>query len=142
MEHTFGDFATKRTIIPTGNTGYTNGYYLFDEFPDKNSLKPFKTETTQTLDFGNLNKSWFDLAGEGDRIEKYKFGCRFGSVSQSFYNVLLEFARLQDEGLMVNIHPNIDDLPPIMTGKFKLSGYEKNSWDVSLRSFNFEFQEM
>ena len=151
FEHTFGDFADtdkssssqrpKRTIIPTSNNGYTNGYYEFDEDPDMGSIKITKKDLFQTLKYANGKTVWFDKSGEGDRVEKYNFGCKFSNVSQSFYDVLLEFQRLQDKGHTVNIHPNISDLPDVLRGRFKVSGSEKNQWDLTLRSFNFEFME-
>ena len=141
FEHTFQDFEDKRTIIPTGNNGYQNGYYEFAEDPDLASLKVTKRDTFKQLTYQDDKKVWFDKSGEGDRIEKYNFGCKFSDVSQSFYDVLLEFQRLQKKGHTMNIHPNVDDLPNVLRGIFKISGVDKNQWDLSLRSFNFEFVE-
>lgn len=117
------------------------GFYTFTEYPDLGSLtwgtrNQFKGH--ELLD-GVLKK--YSLSCLGDNGDKYILKGHFSWVSQTFWKALVKFGEWQARGRLLNLHPHITDLPPVITGYMEIGEKSKDIWDLSKRSFSFVFTE-
>lgn len=100
----------------------------FYQWPEENSLT-----------ITNKEKGEFGLAK--DRILKV-VTAKFNYCSQVLWDQIELLLSWQDRGYLLNLHPNIDDLEYTLTGKLTVKDYKKDHWDLSLRSFTLEFEEV
>ena len=120
------------------------GFYTFTERPDLGSLswsmRPFSKQ--QELLDSTLRK--FTSMGLEDQIRKYTLSAHFSYVGQIFWDTLMVFLEWQHRGRLLCLHPNIDDLPPVLVGYMNIvedKQISKNFWDMSRRSFDLIFTE-
>jgi hypothetical protein len=93
-------------------------------------------QSTIGIDYEDRTTTGLYKAGK-----KIKLSCNIAYCPQDFWNQLETLLKWQDRGYSLNLHPNLDDIPYVLTGKIKISSIKKDNWDLSLRSFNLEFEE-
>ena len=81
-----------------------------------------------------------DVSGTGDRL-RYSLSASFVNISQDDWEKIQGLLRWQRNGYMLTLHPYLDDLPNVLVGYLNIKSIQKNFWDLSRRSFQFEFKE-
>jgi hypothetical protein len=100
----------------------------YEVWPEHDSLKISKVERAGTT----------SLYG---KKERYVVSFRLNYVSQEFWDQFELITEWQEKGFLLNLHPYINDLPLTLTGKLNIKDYNKDNWDLNLRSFTVEFTE-
>lgn len=72
---------------------------------------------------------------------RMQISARFPLVSQAFWDQLEIVLGWQQRGHSINIHPYLNDVPNVLTGKISVSDIKKESWDLTKRSFTLTFIE-
>ena len=122
-------------------TKMSNGYYQFADFPVLSSLNYDYVKTDKTVK--TASNTLYNI-GDGfqDRTERMYLKCHFSNIGQDMWDKIMEFKRWQDRGYTLNLHPGVDDLPPVMTGYMTISGLTKSEHPLlTYRSFDFYFEE-
>ena len=119
-----------------------NGYYTFTEYPIRSSLAIDEIYPETKVSLADGSAKIFHTTSEGDKGVRYRIRCRFENVPSTMWDKLMVLLNWQRKGNMLNLHPMYDDLPSVMTGRMRLSNITKTYWDLSYRSFNFEFEEL
>jgi len=122
----------------------TAGYYTFTERPDLDSLSWSMRGFSKQQELLDSTLRKFTSMGLEDQIRKYTLSAHFSNVGQTFWNNLAVLKEWQDRGRLLCLHPNIDDLPPVMVGYMSIvedRQISKNFWNFAYRSFDFTFVE-
>ena len=128
-----------------GTDDAADGFYTFTEYPDFGSVSWRRRtgERKQTLLDGTM-RGWSIASSLGDSIQKYTLRAHFSHVSQTFFDNLMILKEWQMRGRLLTLHPNIDDLPPVLVGFMSIpdeSEMAKDFWDLGKRSFDLTFTE-
>ena len=118
------------------------GYYQLTEYPVRSSLAvDIIDQSIQSILADSTAKIYYPMS-EGDKGTRYKIRCRFENVPATMWEKLMTLYRWQKKGNLLNFHGKWDDIPPVMTGFMTISNVSKAlMWDLTYRSFNFEFEE-
>ena len=119
-----------------------DGYYEFTETADRNSIRfdIINDESTSRLADGSLNFAY--PSSDADRGDRFILYARFSNVPETMWQKLMVLYRWQKRGNFLNLHPQLNDLPPTMTGIMRISNITKSDhWDLTYRSFDFTFEE-
>lgn len=122
----------------------TSGYYPFTERPDLGSLSWGRRRTTQTQELLDSTLREFSSMGLEDQVQKHVLNAHFSNVGQTFWNNMMKFKEWQMRGRLLCLHPNVDDLPPVLVGYMQIvedKQVSKNFWNFAYRSFDFLFVE-
>ena len=125
-----------------GTDDAANGFWEFDEFPDRASItyELVEPHRNQRLPVNTLRH--FDSAGLGDRTRKHVFNCEFSSVTQTFIDNLMILRDWSQRGWLLNLHTGIDALPPTLTGIMDFRLISKDHWDLTRSRITFSFLEV
>ena len=132
------DNVTVEHAIGTDDTA--SGYYTATEHPDIGSVSYDKISSQTQTQLVNNTVSHHDPAGGRTR---YWLTDTYTDVPQAFYDnmVMLEKQCLVNNRNLV-FRPFIDDLPAVMVGRIRVTGFNKQYWDYGYRSFQFRFEEV
>jgi len=122
----------------------TAGYYTFTERSDLGSLSWERRRTTKTQELLDSTLREFSSIGLEDQVQKYVLNAHFSNVGQTFWNNMMIFKEWQMRNRLLCLHPNIDDLPPVLVGYMKIvedKRVTKDFWNMAYRSFDFQFIE-
>lgn len=135
---------------PTGYS-YGNIHLYVDELWVEHAGGVNYADTDGCLDFGRycvwpeqgsieLNEIE-DVTTLNYKRKRLQIRCRFPMVSQTFWDQMEIILSWQQRGFSINIHPYLNDIPNVLTGKIAIRDLKKESWDLSTRSFTLEFTE-
>lgn len=112
------------------NFGATDGcvdFERYNAFPLQDSLQVDK----KVADTGFYHEK-----------KKYIIKARFEDVKQSLWDSIEMLLEWQERGYLLNLHPALNDVRNVITGKLKITNFKKDFWHLGYRSFDFEFTEM
>jgi len=144
LEHVYNPIS-ERTIY--GNTAANSGdddnvgYYEIATWPEEGSVSWKEIDQESEVALANKGMEWYDATGYGERNAKYEITAKFTNVSSDIWDKLEALKRIQKNGYKLNLHPYIDELPSVLTGKMYIDGVDYTYWDMGYVSFNFKFRE-
>ena len=146
MEHVYNSVSSETiygsTAANSGSSTETNiGYYEIDTWADLGSIRWREIGQDSEVILMDKSLEWYDPTGWGERNTKYEINAQFTNVSSDVFDKLEALKRIQKNGYSLNLHPYLDELPSVLTGKMYLEGIDYSHWDVGLVSFNFRFRE-
>lgn len=128
-----------------GTDDYLSGIYTFDELPAYGSMVWTPRTFVQQTTLASGDKVSYDPTGGGGRIRKWTLTCTFENVNASFYDQLMILQEWQDEGndlvLITNEEQHGSSLPVVLVGRMSHAPVGRKHWDMSQRSFQFDFVE-
>ena len=129
----------KDAEIRLGNSGY----YELQEYPLQSSLAYDIIGNASILPTSNGSGILFNRTGVGDKAERHVLSARFTAVSQAAFDEMRKLLWYQARGNLINIHPFIDDLPPVMTGRLRMGGLSKTTTPFFTSvDFDLSFEEV
>ena len=134
------DFYSPIIEHAAGTSGSGTGYVALTEYPESGSIRYDKLTMNNSAIMLNNTRKDFDASG--GRIRHW-MTAEFLNVSQATYDDFMQLERACiEDGANIVLRPNIDDLPPVMIGKIKISNAGKTFWNFGYRSFSFRFEEV
>lgn len=144
LEHVYNSVAGQ-TIY--GNTAANSdddtniGYYEIDGWAEEGSVSWREIEQDSEVGLVNKGVEWYDPTGYGERNTKYEITAKFVNISTDVWDKLEALKRIQKNGHKLNLHPYLDELPSVLTGKMYIEGVDYTYWDLGYVSFDFKFRE-
>ena len=118
------------------------GYYTFTEYPLRSSLQVDQINPFKGTQLANNAYNVHYNQTDADRGTRFRIRCRFQNVPETMWEKLMVFKRWQERGHYLNLHPQWDDVPQVMTGVMQIQNIRKSDhWDLTYRSFDFVFEE-
>uniref|UniRef100_A0A6H1ZLI2 Uncharacterized protein n=1 Tax=viral metagenome TaxID=1070528 RepID=A0A6H1ZLI2_9ZZZZ len=144
LEHVYNSVSEKTiygsTAADSGKDAYV-GYYEIDTWADAGSIKWREIEQNSEVILLDKSLEWYDPTGWGERNTKYELTAQFTNVNSDIFDKLEALKRIQKNGYSLNLHPYLDELPSVITGKMYLEGVDYTYWDYNMVSFSFRFRE-
>jgi len=128
-----------------GSDSYDTGLYEFEWFPDLGSVSWTDWLDRKEVRDGLNIERYFDPTGRMGKHSRHSFSCHFSHVPQTMWDTLQAFDYWQSQGYSLVFLTGEagygGQFPSVMTGRMKLTGYQRGLWDQRRASFTFNFIE-
>lgn len=128
----------------TGTTYSTDGFSVFEMYPDLGSVKVMRLHNVSKLDMLASGKKYAKYANKDHAlpITRYSISYGFTNIPYEQYEFLFKLLEYQQRGYLLNHFPGLIGLPDVLTGTMQIRGNMKhNRADWDLASFQIIFTE-
>jgi len=144
LEHVYNPVSSKTIYgnsVDDSDEDDSIGYYEIASCADEGSISWKEIEQDSEVELINKGMEWYDPTGYGERNTKYEVSAKFTNVTTDIWDKLIALKRIQKNGYKLNLHPYLDELPSVLTGKMYIEGVDYTYWDSGYVSFTFKFRE-